>query len=142
MCLRKSCLLLSPFPLANDCLSINASLIETNIAIIVGCVPAFAHFAGKAIWGSTFFKSLRSRFLGSRGQSGKSMSGVSSKHKPKTPELVTFGNLQGPKRKNYTELSDTALLNTEGNTIPGDHAEEHEMRSMPYNSYNERYQGV
>ncbi|KAG8420752.1 hypothetical protein J3458_002683 [Metarhizium acridum] len=41
------------------------SLIETDVAIIVGCMPACAQFLTPGARASTFFKSLRSRLLGS-----------------------------------------------------------------------------
>ncbi|KAI0476386.1 hypothetical protein GGR56DRAFT_674858 [Xylariaceae sp. FL0804] len=44
-------------------------MIEVNIAIIVGYMPVFAHLAmSTGIGGSAFFRSLRSRLLGTRGQ--------------------------------------------------------------------------
>ena len=74
-------------------------------------MPAFAQFTTTTIGRSAFFKSLRSRLLGSRGQSGKSKSSSKgSGSQAKTPTLVTFGGNQTPRRKDYLELSDTALL--------------------------------
>ncbi|KAI3317204.1 hypothetical protein HD806DRAFT_551018 [Xylariaceae sp. AK1471] len=125
------------------------SLIEVNIAIIVGCMPAFASFATNTIGGSTFFKSLRSRLLGSRGQSSKSKSSGSSGDHVKSPRLATFGSNQTPRRKKYYELNESALLKTQGNTMLGDPADEehemhemHEMHSKPGSTRTEAEQGV
>ncbi|KHO11111.1 hypothetical protein MAA_11189 [Metarhizium robertsii ARSEF 23] len=46
--------------------SIALLLTETDIAIIVGCMPACAQFLSPGASASTFFRSLRSRLLGSR----------------------------------------------------------------------------
>ncbi|KAI0868548.1 hypothetical protein GGS24DRAFT_207496 [Hypoxylon argillaceum] len=109
-----------------------SSLIETNIAIIVGCMPAFAHVANNKMTGSSFFRTLRSRLLGKSGKSGHSKSdgSGSSGDKANRPALVTFGSNQTPRRKKYFELNDTTLLRSQGNTML-DHTgeEEHEMNS-------------
>ncbi|KAI5866711.1 hypothetical protein GGS23DRAFT_615277 [Durotheca rogersii] len=120
------------------------SLIETNIALIVGCMPAFAHFATVTIGRSAFLRSLRSRLLGSRGRSAESGSGGGgSGGQAKPPTLVTFGANQTPRRKNYLELSDTALLRTQGNTFPGDPAEEeHEMQPRSSGTRRDAEQGA
>ncbi|KAI5919908.1 hypothetical protein F4810DRAFT_465254 [Camillea tinctor] len=120
------------------------SLIETNIAIIVGCMPAFAQFTTTTISRSAFFKSLRSRLLGSRGQSGKSKSSSKgSGSQAKTPTLVTFGGNQTPRRKNYLELSDTALLKSQGDTMLDNPAEElHEMQIRPSSTHRTAEQDV
>ncbi|KAK6197108.1 hypothetical protein LQW54_010903 [Pestalotiopsis sp. IQ-011] len=94
-----------------------ASLIETNIAIIVGCMPSLPQFATHTIGGSSFFQSIRSRLLGSSGHAskgnGKSEEGMSGPDKP----MVTFGGTdQTPRRKNYYELTDSTLLKTQGDT--------------------------
>ncbi|KAF2992885.1 hypothetical protein E8E14_000146 [Neopestalotiopsis sp. 37M] len=92
-----------------------ASLIETNIAIIVGCMPSLPQFATHTIGGSSFFKSLRSRLLGSTGQpsKGKSDEDMSGPGGP----MPTFGAIdQTPRRKDYYELTDSTLLKTQGDT--------------------------
>ncbi|KJZ77354.1 hypothetical protein HIM_03078 [Hirsutella minnesotensis 3608] len=86
------------------------SLIETNVAIVVGCMPACAHLLTPPKGGSTFFKSLRSRLLGS---SGRGVSSKQSESSEKAPKLGTFGATQDPRRMKYYELTDTALLGTQ-----------------------------
>lgn len=56
-------------------------MLEDNIAIIVGCMPAFAAFMKAYVGGSTFIKSLRTRIFGGKSKSGS---------------LVLNENLQGP----------------------------------------------
>ncbi|KAI0382407.1 hypothetical protein F5Y04DRAFT_279697 [Hypomontagnella monticulosa] len=113
-------------------------------AIIVGCMPAFAHFSTASIAKSAFFKSLRTRLLGSPGHSSKSKgSGGGSGSQPKTPTLVTFGANQSPRRKNYLELSDTELLKSQGNTGLGNPSEEvFEMQIRPSASHGGSQQDV
>ncbi|RWA06305.1 hypothetical protein EKO27_g8807 [Xylaria grammica] len=119
------------------------SLIETNIAIFVGCMPAFSHFAANSTSGAAFFRSLRTRLLGSWGQSSGSKSkseGSSGQPPASTPKLATFGSNQTPrhKKKNYLELTDT-LLRTENQTTLGDAAaEEHEMHSKPASTHTDK----
>ncbi|KAI0414247.1 hypothetical protein F5X98DRAFT_257095 [Xylaria grammica] len=119
------------------------SLIETNIAIFVGCMPAFSHFAANSTSGAAFFRSLRTRLLGSWGQSSGSKSkseGSSGQPPASTPKLATFGSNQTPrhKKKNYFELTDT-LLRTENQTTLGDAAaEEHEMHSKPASTHTDK----
>ncbi|KAI0398836.1 hypothetical protein F4802DRAFT_611348 [Xylaria palmicola] len=125
-----------------------ASLIETNIAIIVGCMPAFAHVANKKMIGSNFFRTLRSRLLGSPGQSGRSGQSKSggtggSADQANRAVLVTFGSNQAPRRKDYYELNDTNLLKSQGNTmVDYTGEEEHEMNSMAGSTQRETAQNV
>ncbi|KAI1345672.1 hypothetical protein F5Y01DRAFT_322979 [Xylaria sp. FL0043] len=122
-----------------------ASLIETNIAIIVGCMPAFAHVANNKMAGSGFFRSLRSRLLGSRGKSNQSKSEGTggSGDQGRRPTLVTFGSNQVPRRKKYLELNDDSLLRTQGNTMLGHTGEEeHEMTLRADSTYREAEQNV
>ncbi|KAI1074415.1 hypothetical protein F5B20DRAFT_563668 [Whalleya microplaca] len=86
------------------------ALVETNVAIIVSCMPALAQLLKLHFGASTFFKSLRSRLLGLTGGSDKSPSADGSTED--RPKLATFGAAQSPRRRNYYELTDTALLNT------------------------------
>ncbi|KAL9109063.1 MAG: hypothetical protein Q9227_006303 [Pyrenula ochraceoflavens] len=125
-------------------LSSMSSMIEVNIAIIVGCMPAFAQLVTVTIGESAFFKSLRSRLLGSHGQSAKSKSdGKGSGGQAKPPALATFGANQMPRRKKYFELSESALLKSQGDTIQGDSIhEEHEMQSEPNGTHIEAKQDV
>ncbi|KAI0394223.1 hypothetical protein F5Y17DRAFT_428750 [Xylariaceae sp. FL0594] len=111
------------------------SLIEVNIAIIVGCMPAFASFATNTIGGSSFFKSVRSRLLGHPGQSSKSKGSGGSGGHAKSPRIVTFGSNQTPRGKKYHQSDDT-LLKTQGDTMLGEPAEEeHEMHSQPQSTH-------
>ena len=110
-------------------------------------MPAFAQFATVTVGGSAFFKSLRSRLLGSSGKSAKSNSGYEVSGGPvKTP--ASFGSNQTPRRKNYYELTDSALLKSQGDTVLGDTSEgDREMQSKPSSvypnsAYRETEQGV
>lgn len=119
------------------------SLIETNIAIIVGCMPALPQFATVTIGGSAFFKSLRSWLLRSSRQSAKSKSGGNGDmgDQGKMPSLVTFGAKQMPRRNNYFELTDT--VPSQSNTMLKAPAEDqHEMHSKPSSTHREAEQGV
>ncbi|KAI0970123.1 hypothetical protein F4678DRAFT_462925 [Xylaria arbuscula] len=102
-----------------------ASLVETNIAIIVGCMPALAQATSSTGWGSGFFKSLRSRLLGtprySSSREGTSKGGAQDG----APSLVTFGRNQTPRRNNYYGLTNNSLLKSQGDTMVGDAAEDH-----------------
>lgn len=101
--------------------------IEINIAIIVGCMPAFAHFVSLHIKGSGFIRSLRSRLIGSGGNQGES-SNAASNNSP--VHLKTFGSNQKPRRNRYQEMSDTLLLETQptiyGDASDGDQQSKHE----------------
>ncbi|KAI6080186.1 hypothetical protein F4821DRAFT_276623 [Hypoxylon rubiginosum] len=110
-----------------------ASLIETNIAIIVVCMPSIPQLTTVTIGGSAFFRSLRSRLIRNSGRSANSKSGSDGLGgKNKAPSLVTFGANQTPRRNNYFELSDSALLETHGDTMLVEGAEEeHEMQAKP-----------
>ncbi|RWA11964.1 hypothetical protein EKO27_g3138 [Xylaria grammica] len=106
----------------------NISLVETNIAIIVGCMPALAHVTSAGGWGSGFFKSLRSRLLGTLRFSSKSRSREGTTKdggQDGAPSLVTFGRNQTPRRNNYYELTNNSLLKSQGDTMVGDAAEDH-----------------
>ncbi|KAI1173438.1 hypothetical protein F4777DRAFT_447531 [Nemania sp. FL0916] len=122
-----------------------ASLIETNIAIIVGCMPAFAHVTNKRRPGSSFFRTLRSRWMGSPGRSDQSKtsgSGVSGDQVNK-PALRTIGSSQQPRRKRYFELNDTTLLQSQGNTMLDHTGEEDiEMNSKAGSAHGEAEQHV
>lgn len=91
------------------------SLIEVNIAIIVGCMPAFAQVVTVHVIGSPFFRSLRTRLLGS--SVGRSSSRSKSGSKKQLPDLVTFGARQSPRRGDPYEMTDTVLLNTKGTVV-------------------------
>lgn len=109
-------------------------LIETNIAIIVGCMPAFAQVVTVHILGSQFFKSMHTRLLGSSGRRGKS-SKTRVASNEQLPEIVTFGANQGRRKYNEPwELTDTALLRTNA-TVMGDE-EDFGQRSKPSSSYS------
>lgn len=105
------------------------SLIETNIALIVGCMPAFAQFVTIYVGGSAFIKSLRSRLLSRSGPTRDST--VPSKDVPNdhSLKLASYGSKQPPRRNNYYELTDTMLLETQ-TTIQGDPSEvDHHSKS-------------
>jgi hypothetical protein len=84
-------------------------IIETNIALIVGCMPASAQFVSVYIRGSSFIKSLRSR-------------GRTRDASAPSKDVITFGSNQTPRRNTYYELTDTMLLETQA-TIRDDTSE-------------------
>jgi hypothetical protein len=71
-------------------------------------MPAFAQLLKVHVGGSALFQSMRSRFLGG---SNSNPSGKASKEE--RPQLATFGGNQSPRRRNYYELTDTALLKSQ-----------------------------
>lgn len=110
-------------------------------------MPAIAQLARVKFSGTSLVRSLRSRLLGSPGKSKSG--GGSSDGQAKTPTPVTFSAIQNPRRKKYFELTDSALLKSQGNTILGDRAEDgeeqeevHEMQSIPSSTHREAKQGV
>ncbi|RYP34521.1 hypothetical protein DL767_004233 [Monosporascus sp. MG133] len=121
------------------------SLIETNVAIIVGCMPAFASLATSTIGSSTFFKSLRSRLLGYGGKSTRSKTISSGRTGGEAkPTGVAYGERQTPRRDSYYKLSEPTLITSQApNGTRGDtHEEEHEMQSKPSSIHREAGQGV
>lgn len=93
-------------------------LIEVNIAIIVGCMPAFAQIVSSHVIGSSFFRSLRTRLLGSSDGRGSSRSKSGSNKQAQG--LVTFGARQTPRRVDPYEMTDTTLLNTKATAVDDD----------------------
>ncbi|KAK4186806.1 hypothetical protein QBC35DRAFT_500328 [Podospora australis] len=90
-----------------------ASLIETNVTLIVGCMPACAQLAKVYIGESALYKSLRSHLVfPSRGgtSANKQMNHTPQDH------LATFGSPDTPRRKHYYGLTDTQLLATQSGT--------------------------
>ncbi|EED23498.1 conserved hypothetical protein [Talaromyces stipitatus ATCC 10500] len=97
------------------------TIIETNIALIVGCMPSFAQFVTVYVRGSTFIKSLRSRLLSGSGRTRNASA--------PSKDVITFGSNQPPRRNNYYELTDTMLLETQ-TTIRDDTSEmDHHSKS-------------
>ncbi|TVY48328.1 hypothetical protein LOCC1_G001473 [Lachnellula occidentalis] len=84
------------------------ALVETNVAIIVSCMPAFAQLLKVHVGGSSIFQSLRLRYLG-----GSSYNRSGDKSNEERPQLATFGSNQLPRRNDYYELTDTALLKSQ-----------------------------
>ncbi|EEA23198.1 hypothetical protein TMatcc_002055 [Talaromyces marneffei ATCC 18224] len=97
------------------------TIVETNIALIVGCMPAFAHFVSVYIRGSTFIKTLRSRLMSGTGRTRN----VSAPSK----DVITFGSNQPPRRNNYFELTDTMLLETRSPMVDGRLEMDHHAKS-------------
>ncbi|KAK4164099.1 hypothetical protein QBC43DRAFT_379012 [Cladorrhinum sp. PSN259] len=87
-----------------------ASLVETNIALIVGCMPACAHLAKIYIGESAFYKSIKSRLLSISG------GGTATNENAPQVHVATIGSDQSPRRKQYYELTDTQLLETQTGT--------------------------
>ena len=104
--------------------ALSRRLVETNVAIIVGCMPACAQFLAPLSSGtSTFFKSLRSRLLGStqRGSrsstapgSGKgAVSGGSSSEYVGKASKNSYGRISDDSRRMHEyEMHDTWPLRT------------------------------
>lgn len=91
-------------------------LVETNVAIIVSCLPSFAHLLHAG--GLAFFRSLRSRLLGVVGGSGGYSSNPSGdERKEERPKVATFGSGQQHRRRNYYELTDTFLLRSHDTAV-------------------------
>ncbi|KAI1177089.1 hypothetical protein F4777DRAFT_543702 [Nemania sp. FL0916] len=82
-------------------------IVENNVAITVGSLPAFSHFLRIYVADSVLYKRLRSKISTTRIRSGSSKSGSSS---PK-PAIWTFG--QGKRPREFHELTDSAILNTD-----------------------------
>ncbi|KAM4066412.1 hypothetical protein HRG_000516 [Hirsutella rhossiliensis] len=89
------------------CTSI-AVLIENNVAIVVGAMPAFASFLRIHVSDLVLFRSLRSK-LRPNGNSGFSPS--NSKASSPKKELATIGS--PPRQRLYYELSETALVKSQ-----------------------------
>ncbi|KAI1098021.1 hypothetical protein F4804DRAFT_325899 [Jackrogersella minutella] len=87
------------------------ALVETNVAIIVGCMPAFAQLWKLHISKSAFFLSLRSQLLNFTGGSSNSTPGDGFEED--RPKIVTFGSAETPRRRDYYELTDTAILRSQ-----------------------------
>lgn len=96
-----------------------SSLVENNVAIIVGSMPAFASFLRIYVSGSSFFKTLRSKLTPG---SSKGESALDSNDLPLPPKLGTFGSSH-PKKAPYHELSEPGYLESQitatGNTANG-----------------------
>ncbi|KAI1850163.1 hypothetical protein JX266_004542 [Neoarthrinium moseri] len=97
------------------------ALIETNVAIIVGCMPTLAQTLRSHLGFPNLLRSLRSRLLGVTGHTDSRPSdGVSNEEIPK---LATIGSARPARRGEYYELTDTATLQTQvtaqNNTIEG-----------------------
>lgn len=84
-------------------------------------MPAFAHVMTVHVIGSSFFRSLRTRLLGS--SVGRNSSRSKSGSKKQSSGLVTFGAKQSPRRGDPYEMTDTVLLNTKV-TVVDDAGEE------------------
>ncbi|KAI1747595.1 hypothetical protein F4782DRAFT_418361 [Xylaria castorea] len=90
--------------------------VESNVAIIVGSMPAFASFMRLHVFESNRFQTLRSKFGGHSGERGQ------SGNVPAPPLHGTIGSPVYRKkvRPPYYELNDTILLNsTYAGTVDG-----------------------
>ncbi|KAI5921810.1 hypothetical protein F4810DRAFT_325326 [Camillea tinctor] len=84
-----------------------AIVVENNVAIIVGSMPAFANFIRIYVSETKAFKSLQSMLRGSRNDSSKDIQKA-----PQGPELATFGSPR-PRGPSYYELTDSAIMRTQ-----------------------------
>lgn len=93
------------------------ALVEANVAIIVCCLPSFAHLLHTG--GSAVFKSLRSRLLGVVGGRRRASSSNPAGHelKEERPKVATFGSGHPHRRRNYYELTDTFLLRSQDTAV-------------------------
>ncbi|KAI1211124.1 uncharacterized protein F4807DRAFT_25650 [Annulohypoxylon truncatum] len=96
------------------------AVVEVNVAIIVSCMPASAHLWKLHISRSVLFQSLRSQLLNLAGSSGSRR----SRDEPKDdrPKIATIGSAEAPRRRDYYELTDTAILKSQvtvEDNIPG-----------------------
>lgn len=94
-------------------------LIESNVAIIVGCMPGFAQLLKAHTGGSSFFTSLRSRVRDAmaRGSSGSKNSSkrhvLDGSENPSLGAAWTAPLPNSKRRQDYYEMSDTVLLNSQ-----------------------------
>ncbi|PQE12417.1 integral membrane protein [Rutstroemia sp. NJR-2017a BVV2] len=86
----------------------NDSVVENNVATIVGCLPVFAYFVRHNIIESSAYRSLRSKFFGGSSKD----TGLSSGTGPEAAlPQGTFGSKprKGPQARNYYELSEMQI---------------------------------
>lgn len=98
------------FFLITDWFPLLSRMVEVNVAIIVSCLPAFAQLLKLHVGDSAFFRSLMSAI---RGRTGHSESKKSSHGSGERPKLATIGSEPPQRRRNYYELTDTALLTSQ-----------------------------
>jgi hypothetical protein len=102
-------------------------MLENNIALVVGCMPAFAAFIRLHHSGSTFFKSLRSKVFGDW-STGKNSTPKVSSH---TAEVLRGHGFKSDDQSNrpvhtyYYELNEAAPI-----MQVGVYAREHESNSQ------------
>ncbi|KAH7304303.1 hypothetical protein B0I35DRAFT_454804 [Stachybotrys elegans] len=91
--------------------AICASLVETNVALIVCCMPAAAQLFKIHVGGSAIVKYLRSRLRGATSRSGSDPS--SDWSKDNKAKAATFGSGPQNGRRNYYELTEASLLKSQ-----------------------------
>lgn len=82
-------------------------MLENSIALVVGCMPAFAAFIRSHNPGSTSFKSLRSKVFGGW-STGKNSTPRVSSHTVEVPRGHDFKS--GPAHTYYYEFNDAAPI--------------------------------
>ncbi|KAI2610571.1 hypothetical protein GGR54DRAFT_373308 [Hypoxylon sp. NC1633] len=88
------------------------ALIETNIAIIVSCMPSLAQLLRIHVGESSLIRSLRSRLFGSRGTVGDVSGPSEDQNKNEILGTASFGSGQ-PRRRDYYQLTDVSLFSTQ-----------------------------
>lgn len=92
-------------------LTIASSIVENNVAIIVGSMPAFASFFKVYVVHSSRFQALLSLFS----KDSKDSQDSSDLHSDPQVPLRTFGS-SGPKVHPYYEIPESALLKSQCTT--------------------------
>lgn len=104
-------------------------MLENSIALVVGCMPAFAAFIRSRNPGSTFFKSFRSKVFGGW-STGKNSTPRVSPHTAEVPRGHDFKS--GPVHTYCYEFNDAApIMQVDG------HVREHKT-----NPYGENQQAI
>lgn len=110
-----------------------SSLIESNVAIIVGCMPAFSHFWKQYVGGSALLKSLRSRL---RGKGSISSNTSEQTDKISSPELAPWAAAKPPGRQRYhydlpdANISESQVTSSEDGRGPLDSSANGIIHSM------------
>ena len=89
-------------------LTVTSSIVENNVAIIVGSMLAFANFCKVYVAQSSSFRALISRIT-------KRNHEASVLHNTPSTHLRTIGSFQ-PKVNNYYKISESALLKSQCTT--------------------------
>lgn len=124
-------------------LTCSRRLIENNVTIIVGPMPAFAGFLRLHVAGSATFKSLRSRILrvtGSSGHTGSSRGITDQSNRRPKVEDRTFAAL--PQARFYHELKKVAVPGLVRTKVSVSRAEDEYSSPQGYNGVHGVWRSV